>query len=175
MWSWHEWNFTPSFVCFLALRQLLFEPCNQHKYPALSNEDTKLLRWVLWILWSCLQILTSRNYMQWGSSFCRNVDVYKPAWFQNPESYSFTVAVVLCKLLQHYISVTFDNRQSKPLGLDYFKFNSTPHCDLRSFRLQRYKYSCLHCNEHCSIVRVDISGYLFHYRCHGASNFRRWL
>jgi len=57
------------------------------------------------------------------------------------------------------ISVTFDNRQSKPLGLDCFNFNfnSTPHCDMRRFRLRRDKYSWLHCNGHCSIARVDLS------------------
>jgi hypothetical protein len=55
------------------------------------------------------------------------------------------------------ISVTFDNRQSKLLGLGCFNFNSTPHCDMRRFRLRRDKYSSLHCNGHCSIARVGLS------------------
>jgi hypothetical protein len=111
----NERIYTPSFECFHALRQLLFIPCNQHKYPAHSNDDTKLLRWVLWILWSCLQILTSGNYMQWGSRLFRKVGLH---------GFKTQKAIDSLQLLSvtnnsSIISVTFDNLQSKPLRLDY--------------------------------------------------------
>jgi hypothetical protein len=97
---------------------------------------------------------------------CNEAEVrFETSVFINLYGFKTQKAINLLQLLYvtnycNIIWVTFDDRQIKPQGLDYFNFNSTPHYDIRTFRLQRDKYSWLHCNEHYSIVCVDLGDFM---------------